>query len=231
MIKLIIDNRETKLIELLEENGIEIERRNCELGDIIYEYEERPFIIIERKTLNDLSSSIKDGRYKEQKMRLINNYDNCKKIYLIENVGIFNLSEDILSSCKINSILRDNISIIESKSLKDSYNIILKIKKNIEKYKDILINGVKNDCNYINSVKINKKENLTKENIQILQLCVIPGISKNISKLILNYFGSLNIIFKELENKEEFIEIVSNIKNNNRKLGKKLAIKLYENLI
>jgi ERCC4-type nuclease len=231
MIKLVIDNRETKLIELLEENDIIIEKRNCELGDIIYEYEEKPFIIIERKTLSDLSSSIKDGRYKEQKMRLINNYNNCKKIYLIENIGLFNLSEDILSSCKINSILRDNISILESKSLKDSYEIILKIRKNIEKYKDILINGCKNDCDYINSVKINKKDNLTKENIQILQLSVIPGISKNISKLILNEFGSLNNIFKELENEEEFILKVSNIKNNNRKLGKKLGKKLYDNLI
>ena len=64
MIKLIIDNREIKLIELLEKNNILIEKRNCEIGDIIYEYEEKPFIIIERKTLNDLSNSIKDGRYK-----------------------------------------------------------------------------------------------------------------------------------------------------------------------
>ena len=38
----------------------------------------------ERKTTCDLYSSIRDGRYKEQKCRLLNNYDKRKILYIIE---------------------------------------------------------------------------------------------------------------------------------------------------
>ena len=116
MIKLVIDNRETKLIELFDKNNISI-IKNLEIGDILIINEEKPIIIIERKTLSDLSASIKDGRYKEQKIRLIHNYKNCKKIYLIENTGNFDLSNSILLSTKINGILRDSIYILNHHQL------------------------------------------------------------------------------------------------------------------
>ncbi len=65
---IIIDNREHHLINLLEDNEITIEKKNLDLGDIII-IKENYKILIERKTISDLCSSIKDGRYKEQKIR------------------------------------------------------------------------------------------------------------------------------------------------------------------
>ena len=59
---------------------------NLPLGDmIICDDEGYELIVIERKTLKDLLSSIKDGRYREQSFRL-NNYPvhNHNIIYLIE---------------------------------------------------------------------------------------------------------------------------------------------------
>ena len=42
-------------------------------------------LIIERKSLNDLASSIKDGRYAEQSFRLSNiEHHNHNIVYLIE---------------------------------------------------------------------------------------------------------------------------------------------------
>ena len=227
MIKLVIDNRENKLIELFEKNNINIIKKNLEIGDILIIYEEKPIIIIERKTLSDLSASIKDGRYKEQKIRLIHNYKNCKKIYLIENSGNFDLSNSILLSTKINGILRDNIYILESSSLINTYEILNKIMKNIPKYLDILIGIKNNDESYISCIQVNKKANLNKESIEILQLSVIPGISKNIAKVILNHFGSLRSIYQMFDNKDknEVIFEISELKNGKRKLGKKLSEK------
>ena len=223
MIKLVIDNRENKLIELFEKNNINIIKKNLEIGDILIIYEEKPIIIIERKTLSDLSASIKDGRYKEQKIRLIHNYKNCKKIYLIENSGNFDLSNSILLSTKINGILRDNIYILESSSLINTYEILNKIMKNIPKYLDILIGIKNNDESYISCIQVNKKANLNKESIEILLLSVIPGISK----VILNHFGSLRSIYQMFDNKDknEVIFEISELKNGKRKLGKKLSEK------
>ena len=138
MIKIVIDNRENKLIELLEKNNINITKKNLEIGDIIILSDEKPIIIIERKTLSDLSASIKDGRYKEQKIRLIHNYKDCKKIYLIENSGHFDLGNSILMSTKINGILRDNISVLESSSLINTYEILMKIVNKFQIFRYII---------------------------------------------------------------------------------------------
>ena len=56
------------------------------IGDIIFEDESgKPVIIFERKTLNDLAASIKDGRYSEQSFRLDKEYThNHNIVYIIE---------------------------------------------------------------------------------------------------------------------------------------------------
>lgn len=232
MLKIIIDNRENKLIDLFLHNGIDIITQNLDIGDIILSNGENPLIIIERKTLSDLCASIKDGRYKEQKIRLINNYQNAKKLYLIENVGDFNLSKDTLLSCKINSTLRDNIPILESKSIQNTYELIMKIHQNVPKYLDILLGNKSQEESYVNCINVNKKANLTKENIGILQLSIIPGISKNIAKIILSHFGSIRDLYNQIESIEqnEIITEISELKNGKRKLGKKLATKIMENI-
>ena len=91
--KLKIDNREKKLIKLLEIYKKEFGLKNIEstvekldLGDfIICDYDGNEKLIIERKSLNDLASSIKDGRYVEQSHRLTGyNMHNHNIVYLIE---------------------------------------------------------------------------------------------------------------------------------------------------
>lgn len=55
------------------------------LGDVIICDEKEEKIIIERKTLKDLSSSIKDGRYEEQSYRLTGiDHPNHNIMYLVE---------------------------------------------------------------------------------------------------------------------------------------------------
>ena len=78
-----IDNREIKLIELLKSYStqnktlIPLDVKPLHIGDIIIEHSVlanptpvKYTIIIERKCVSDMIASIKDGRYKEQKIRL-----------------------------------------------------------------------------------------------------------------------------------------------------------------
>jgi len=88
-----VDNREHKLITLLnakqkenEYKKIKINIETLPLGDIIIcDDNGNEKLIIERKSLNDLASSIKDGRYSEQSFRL-DKYPlhNHNIVYLIE---------------------------------------------------------------------------------------------------------------------------------------------------
>ena len=73
-----LDIRERDLADALKEliikninfSNIRIEYLALALGDIILMEDNIEKIIIERKTINDLFASIKDGRYKEQSFRL-----------------------------------------------------------------------------------------------------------------------------------------------------------------
>ncbi len=81
-----IDYREHELIKLInnliQNTPITCAVLNLEIGDIILDNR----VIIERKTISDLNSSILDGRYDEQSYRLSNatNYHKHNIIYLIE---------------------------------------------------------------------------------------------------------------------------------------------------
>jgi len=96
--KLLIDNREPpaiiKYLNAINEsskNKITIEICTLDLGDYVFydEITETNLIIIERKSLQDLESSIKDGRYAEQSFRLNDcPTHNHNIIYLIEGTII-----------------------------------------------------------------------------------------------------------------------------------------------
>lgn len=88
-----IDNREHELIRLCKHfistgpmyKGLEVVVESLPLGDVILCDTTCDKIIIERKSLGDLSSSIKDGRYEEQSYRLQGlSHHNHNIIYLIE---------------------------------------------------------------------------------------------------------------------------------------------------
>lgn len=88
-----IDTRELELFSKCETTissvpkfaDIKLVYQTLPLGDIIINDGTNDCIIIERKTLSDLASSIKDGRYEEQSYRLNGlNHHNHNIIYLIE---------------------------------------------------------------------------------------------------------------------------------------------------
>ena len=91
--KIRVDNREQELLnhirELIENiplfKDLEVQVENLPLGDIIISNNSEDKLYIERKSINDLAASIKDGRYEEQSYRLNGlNHPNHNIIYLIE---------------------------------------------------------------------------------------------------------------------------------------------------
>ena len=90
--KLIIDNREPKeLITTLQSRVDNVSLETLELGDIIIKNDNNETVLIfERKSLADLISSIKDGRYKEQSFRLSHSELDNKYIYYIIEGNILN---------------------------------------------------------------------------------------------------------------------------------------------
>ena len=76
---LIIDSRETKLLALLR---IPHTVESLPIGDIMIESPDHR-LLIERKTCEDLTASIKDGRYREQRSRLLSWKQDNNKVSFI----------------------------------------------------------------------------------------------------------------------------------------------------
>ena len=124
--ELLIDNRESKLKEFVNlELNIKLE--NLDIGDFIYKNDNEIILLIERKTLPDLSSSIKTGRYREQKKRILNSEIPIDRVlYLIEGNLNFEgktdgLPNKTLVSSIVNLLLRDNIKVLFTKDLNETF--------------------------------------------------------------------------------------------------------------
>lgn len=244
---LILDNREGKLIDLIKSiaPAIQYTTENLAVGDIIIRFagkEEIPpyEIIIERKCVSDMVASIKDGRYKEQKERLLHSIKkSCRKIFLIEgnDYNTFSLSLNTLDSIIINTIIRDNIHIYISKDKNDTIqfieNIILQIPKYYEDLqKEIILGEDKVFQNEFNC-HTSKKENLTQDICFRNMLCQIPGISNIIANVfVIKYKNMANFIInlkEQSNNKNDIIKILASEKygKNNRKIGEKIGEKIF----
>lgn len=244
-LEIFIDNRETKLKQYFK-NKDNITFSNLELGDILIHYNDELFLIIERKTLNDLSASIKDGRYKQQKIRLLNHYPKHKIMYIIEgdmnqsnDKNIFGLTIYTLFSSIINCLLRDNINVYKTFNIEETIQFIENISLKIEKQGvSFLNNKSSNDLTteFQNSlIHKKKKGNVTPELCFLGQLCQIPGISMKKAKKISEKFKNIKSLILELSvlDKTEQILKLSKIemsqklnkngKNVIRTLGKKSA--------
>ena len=243
MSKIYIDIRENKLKDYFLNNDDiknDVIIKQLDLGDIIFVKKplinldnifapENIILIIERKTIDDLRASIKDGRHREQKSRLISNYPLEKIYYLIEGnildyqikYGHVNLDKTLKSlyGSMINTLVRDNLKIIKTVDIEESIYILKLIYQKILKQPDIFIkkphmisssshnlskDNSSND-NYASLIKVKKKDNLTPKICQIAQLTQIQGVSNFIATIIIDNYGSLfNLCKKYLElNNEE----------------------------
>ena len=209
-VQIIVDSRETKLFSLLNErdldiykDNISIQKEQLELGDIHIIFNEITYIF-ERKTVNDLLSSIKDGRYKEQKNRLLANSFNNN--YIIEGDTITSnknfKNQKTLTSIYLNSIYRDKINVFFTTNIDDTATfLLLLVSKIIEKPENYLNENNKIPQDYIDVCKITsqKNKNIDKDTCYLLQLSQIPNISKEIAKKIKEIYPTISSLIKALE--------------------------------
>lgn len=251
--KLKIDNRERKFIDLIKivNPCFSIEYMNLPLGDmIICDDAGYELIVIERKTLKDLVSSIKDGRYREQSFRL-NNYPihNHNIIYLIEGQNKSNFKSQerkMIESSYFSLMYYKGFSVIRTKNIEETFKFVLRIMDKIkrEKKKVAYYNNEEKetkkskeqDCNlYVENVKCVKKNNIVPENIGQIILNQIPGISSTTSLVLMEKFGSIYNLIKEIETDKERKKLMD-IKyetstGKQRRISKKCIENIYKYLL
>ncbi len=211
-----IDNREKALAEFLQKDGYAFDIEPLEVGDIQFvdQATKIPFIIVERKTYPDLEASIKDGRYKEQKERMLKAYPyKVRKIILLEgSPKSFKLGQKVLDGVIVNSMVRDHISVYCCRDFAEICRFFETILLNLPKYIDELIPAIctisaensipafESDlAAYTHSVKTGKKENLTPKVCFRNMLCQINGISNTIADALVERYQSISAMIADLQ--------------------------------
>ena len=224
-------------------NDVLLLSENLPLGDIIIADNLGEKIIIERKTLSDLASSIKDGRYNEQSYRLNGiEHHNHNIIYLIEGditkYNIFKAKMDkmTLYSAMFSINYYKGFSVMRSNCMEETSlilcNMVSKMLKSNKQayYTNTPIKNVDvpeepvtieepedHSKDYCAVIKKIKKDNVTPENIGEIMLCQIPSISSVTAIAILTKFATISNLIVELRKDPDCLNDVSYITSSGQK--------------
>lgn len=218
MIQIILDTRESELQKILASDDITTEQ--LDIGDIVFRRGSTNLLIVERKKLSDLVSSLSDGRYKEQKTRLIeySQKNNFPILYIFEGLnlpafykylerlpeGIRSADYGTLLSCLIHTAVRDRIFTMVTESTEQTADFLLRIRRCMDKYPaeftgELLSSAGGQNSNWVDTVKIKKADNCDPLTCFQMQMATIPGISLNMAKAISLEYPSWNRLISAFE--------------------------------
>lgn len=220
--RLVIDTREQKLHSALTAVPFDIEPLH--IGDVcIRSPDNQDILVIERKTVDDLAASIKDGRFKEQLMRL--QASESMIAYIIEGHRSWNDEGFIggLPAKSINSTLfklqfKYRIPCWFTANVANTASLVVGILRRFESDKHLEWGALPTPPNAeaynLSAIKTIKKENFTPALCFVQQLCCIPGISSTKANSIISSLECTSL--SQMLQKLDKLESVPGI-------GKKLA--------
>jgi ERCC4-type nuclease len=253
--ELYIDYREHKLIDELTKRNVEFMKDNLEIGDISIKLNGKTIYLLERKTLEDLASSIRDGRYKEQSFRLndysLHNHHIC---YLIEGqlskYKVSKFSKNVINKKVIHSAMCSlsfykGFSIFQTENMYDTADYIIHIFEKIKKEnkcgcyssaeemstseeKIESTEEKQEEKKYTSCIKKLKKDYITPTNIHVVMLSTIPGVSDTIATIIMEKYKTISNLIFEYKQNDKILKEFTYIKNDKSKKLTKPVIKNLE---
>jgi ERCC4-type nuclease len=187
-----------------EFDHINIQIEQLPIGDIIIKDKDEggERIVFERKHVSDLASSIVDGRYKEQSYRLDGScpLSNHNIIYIIEgSIASLNSKFTKVKPAAIYSAICSlqyfkGFSVMKTSNMEETCEYILRMADKIYREKTATPyhqnkgqeSTHQQAQEYCDVVKRIKKDNITPENIGIIMLSQVPGVSSAVAKALLD---------------------------------------------
>lgn len=205
-----LDNRETDLIKLLENlEGLSV--KQLQVADIWIgvDTEGKGGLIIERKSIRDLEASILDGRYREQRGRILSycQENKTQPMYILEgplssNTG--RLQKKAIMKFINRLIFHYQIPVAQTASVQETAELIQALE---EQWKDdpTSLQRTTELVKVTDGIHVQKKANASDyKQFGISCLAQCPGVSVKMAETLIDTFGSLkgvmNASVKEIEN-------------------------------
>jgi crossover junction endonuclease MUS81 len=243
MTTLRIDMREAALIKVLQ-GRVKFSSEALDVGDIIFESEGEPVLVIERKTVDDLKASICDQRHREQKARLLGSFPRDRVMFVIEGNMDRRLSDTVggvlvstLVSSMINTQLRDGVKVYKTASVYETAEFICALQAKFDKELGGLFQEQKSMSvtEYTATLKTQKKANMTPEVWFLAQLSLIPQVTEKIGAEIAKVYPSIRVLIAAYEQANEdaragmLADITYPLKGGKiRRVGNKISTRICE---
>lgn len=247
--KFMIDTREQTCIEYLHSHVPEIEKIEMnytivtlDVGDFCITCNDHPIVCIERKAVPDFYQSLRDGRYREQKIRF-KTFDAIHKMYIIEGndlqeqCGLF--PPNHIDHLMIRMMLKDNIKLVRTGNIPETMAFLQLLYSKLQQQPELYESSssitastlAKSNSltDYVNCVSIHKKSNLTPEVCFQLQLRQIPGVSESITNRLIEVATSWKDLIPLLQHMgiSGLQELKYTTKTGSRKIGPATATKIF----
>lgn len=207
--------RETDVMESLRNLSISFQTENLPLGDMVIRSSSgTDLLIFERKTFSDLLASIRDGRYQEQSMRLLNTGDvhSHNIIYLIERDSKCNKDLRTIRSAMVSLQYYKGFSVMQTISVKETAELLASFldkltreeKQNKKKpafSERVDNNNMTTSHNYCSVVRRVKRDNITPNNISEIVLCQIPGVGEAVAIAVAKAYPTFTELVDALREK------------------------------
>lgn len=183
-----------------------------------------PTIVVERKTVADLNASYADGRYRDQKMRLI----NCQAPHVVMMIEGHSANpskgsdKKRLLSTYCNSMFRDGLQVYHTSGVRESFEWLQHACQQMCKGKLDVDEEQRKRTKYTDVVKMSKKSNLTPSNALEMQLATIPGMSAKMARGVVERYPTMMDLCQALEWCEEPRQLLRDV------LGPVRAERVYE---
>lgn len=224
-----LDNREHELIRLIPT----LKPRALHVGDIWIglsgETPAQGGLIIERKTWADLESSIMDGRYREQRGRLLtySQETGARIAYIIEKSSLRNWTQETIRKFIIRLQLVHGIAVFETASTQDTAQFVKSLAATWESDSTAFTAATKSQ-RAADGIHVVKRDNDNNPRLFALKvLCLCPGVSTNIADVILTAAdNSLETIMTRTIDNISILKIQTST-GKQRAIGKAVAERLY----
>ena len=223
----LLDTRESELIQRIPDSIV----KQLPVGDIWIGTNDQGImeggLIIERKSIRDLEASILDGRYKEQRGRILSfcQENKSQPMYILEGSlasGTGRLQKKALMKFIHRLIFHYQIPVMQTQSVQETSELIQTL---VEQWKDdpTSLQRTTELVKVTDGIHVQKKANAadpTQFAISCLAQC--PGVSVKMAEQLVQTFGSLQGILNKTAVELEVVKVGT------RKVGPVVSKRLHE---
>jgi len=218
MISVDTNSAEDGVFTSLQSMNVPSERRRLDVGDITVSNGTRTFVL-ERKQWSDLAASICDGRFKEQKSRMLS-MENTLYMYVVEGSlrswdgSCRGMKHTCMWAALTKTCFRDGIPVVHTLTERDTASLCAYL------YTQLSSDGFEVPANGVvsGSATKRKRDNLEKPTDALrAMLCVLPGVSKAKADAIVERWPHVTLLSSASESD------IAHLKCGERNLGPALA--------